>query len=150
MEKGALDLDLSVGYALKRAAVALRAAMDRELRAVGLSVPQYACLRLLAHGTGLSGSELARGAFVTRQSMHVLLRGLQDRGLLARAAAAPRGRALPVALTEAGRDVLTRADEIVAGVERRMTSVLSEGARHRLLADLAACVDALGGPGPDD
>ncbi|WP_174528031.1 hypothetical protein, partial [Micromonospora maritima] len=33
-------------------AVALRAAMDRELRAVGLSVPQYACLRLLAHGTG--------------------------------------------------------------------------------------------------
>lgn len=141
-----MDLDLSVGYALKRAAVALRAAMERELRCVGLSVPQYACLRLLGHGGGLSGAELARGAFVTRQSMHVLLRGLQDRGLLTRAATAPRGRALPVELTESGVEVLARADEIVAGVEGRMTSALSADARRRLRDDLAACVDALGEP----
>jgi len=61
-----VDLDQAVGYTLKRAASALRAAMDAELRSHGLSVPQYACLKLLSQRPGLSNAELARGAFVTR------------------------------------------------------------------------------------
>ncbi|MFI0793804.1 MarR family winged helix-turn-helix transcriptional regulator [Micromonospora rubida] len=86
MAQGVGSLELSVGYALKQAAAALRTAMDVGLRPLGLSVPQYACLELLGQRPGLSAAELARGAFVTRQSMHALLLGLEDRGLLARAA----------------------------------------------------------------
>jgi hypothetical protein len=41
----------------------------------GLTVPQYACLELLDQHSGLSNAELARGAFVTRQSMQRDLRG---------------------------------------------------------------------------
>jgi len=74
----------SVGYVLKQAAAALRAAMDAALRPLELTVPQYACLELLGQRPGLSNAELARGAFVTRQSMNGVLRGLQDRGLLTR------------------------------------------------------------------
>ena len=69
-----VDLDASLGYLLKQAASTLRSSMDAALRPLGLTVPQYACLELLAQRPGLSNSELARGAFVTRQSMNVLLR----------------------------------------------------------------------------
>ncbi|MCA2218811.1 MarR family winged helix-turn-helix transcriptional regulator [Jidongwangia harbinensis] len=143
MTQGVGDLDRSVGYTLKQAAAALRAAMDAELRPLGLTVPQYACLEILGQRPGMSAAELARGAFVTRQSMHAVLLGLAERGLLARAATAPQGRALPTELTDAGRRVLEQASATVAGVERRMTETLTPAARERLRADLAACADAL-------
>ncbi|WP_249998156.1 MarR family winged helix-turn-helix transcriptional regulator [Actinoplanes sp. M2I2] len=138
------DLNFSVGYALKQAAAALRTAMDAGLRPLGLSVPQYACLELLGQRPGLSAADLARGAFVTRQSMHAVLLGLEERGLLERPAVAPQGRALPTQLTPAGRDILSRASRIVAAVERRMTQSLTTEGHQRLRADLAACVAALG------
>jgi DNA-binding MarR family transcriptional regulator len=144
MTQGVGDLDLSVGYALKQAAVALRTAMDTGLRPLGLSVSQYACLELLGQRPGLSAAELARGAFVTRQSMHAVLLGLQERGLLARAATAAQGRALPTELTDEGRRILAEASDIVAATEARMTQAFSADARRRLRADLAACVTALG------
>lgn len=144
MTQGVGDLNRSVGYALKQAAAALRTAMDAGLRPLGLSVPQYACLELLGQRPGLSAADLARGAFVTRQSMHAVLLGLEERGLLARAATAPHGRALPTELTDAGRDILVQASRIVATIERRMTAVLPVDERQRLLADLVACTAALG------
>ncbi|NKY86173.1 MarR family winged helix-turn-helix transcriptional regulator [Nocardia veterana] len=144
MTQEQVDLDSSVGYALKQAAAALRGAMDSALRPLGLSVPQYACLELLGQRPGLSAAELARGAFVTRQSMHTVLQGLQDRGLLARPAAAPHGRALPTQLTDEGARLLTQASRAVAAVEARMIAALPTGHAERLRRDLTACADALG------
>lgn len=71
---------------LKQASAALRAAMDAALRPQQLTVPQYACMELLGQRPGLSNAELARGAFVSRQSMNLVLRGLQERGLVTRPA----------------------------------------------------------------
>jgi len=136
-------LDTAVGYALKRAATALRAAMDEALRPLELTVPQYSCLEVLAQRPGLSNAELARAVFVTRQSMNLVLRGLQDRGLVARASSAPHGRALPSRLTPAGRAQLGTASRAVREVEKRMLGALSAADQSRLLRDLVACVDAL-------
>src|SRR3954452_6407965 len=133
----------AVGYVLKEAAVALRNAMDRVLRPLCLTVPQYACLELLGQRPGLSNAELARGTFVTRQSMNGVLRGLQDRGLVTRPAEAPQGRARPTELTPAGHERLVAASTRVRAVEERMLSGLAETARHRLRDDLASCVAAL-------
>ena len=144
MTQGVGDLELSVGYALKQAAAALRTAMDIGLRPLGLTVPQYACLELLGQRPGVSAAELARGAFVTRQSMHAVLLGLEERGLLARDATAAQGRALPTQLTDAGRRILDEASHIVAATEARMTRALTADARQRIRADLAACATALG------
>lgn len=133
----------SVGYLLKQASSALRNAMDAVLRPLELTVPQYACLELLGQRPGLSGSELARGAFVTRQSMHGVLRGLQDRGLLTRPVQAPHGRALPGLLTDAGRERLRVASTAVRDVERQMLSGLDPSGQGRLRDALAACAAAL-------
>lgn len=133
----------SVGYGLKQAATALRSAMDAVLRPLQLTVPQYACLELLGQRPGLSNADLARGVFVSRQSMNGVLRGLQERGLVTRPSTAPQGRALPTRLTEAGRDALLAASIAVRAVERRMLASLSPEAQRRLSEDLASCVDAL-------
>jgi hypothetical protein len=57
-----VDLDTSIGYALKRTATALRVAMEASLRSLGLSVPQYSCLEILNARPGISNADLARGA----------------------------------------------------------------------------------------
>lgn len=142
-EGGANSLDDEVGYVLKRAAAALRAAMDAVLQPLGLTVPQYACLELLGRHPGLSNAELARGAFVTRQSMNLVLRGLQDRGLLTRPDQVPRGRALPARLTPAGRQALHATRDAVRKVEQRMLAPLSTQAQSGLRETLSTCADAL-------
>lgn len=132
-----------MGYELKRAQAALRAAMDEALRRHGLTVPQYACLELLGLRPGLSNAELARGVFVTRQSMNVVLRGLQDSGLVTRPARAPAGRALPARLTAAGQHKLAAARATVIAIEQRMTDALPPQRAARLLADLGKMAQAL-------
>lgn len=138
-----VDLDTSVGYALRQTVAALRSAMDAALRPLGLSVPQYACLELLGHNPGISSAELARGAFVTRQSMQTVLQALLDRGLLTRPPTAPRGRALPSRLTPAGAQLLARASGVVAEIEHRMLAPLPDGRPAQLRRDLTACATAL-------
>lgn len=138
-------VDESVGYVLKQATTALRSAMDAVLRPLGLTVPQYSCLEVLDQRPGLSGSELARATFVTRQSMHLVLQGLQQRGLLTRAVVAGRGKALPTQLTDAGRAQLRAASLAVRGIEKQMLAPLTPSAQQRLRADLAACAVALTG-----
>ncbi|QKW33020.1 MarR family transcriptional regulator [Actinomadura sp. NAK00032] len=134
------DLELSVGYVLKQVHAAMRAAMDEALRPLDLSVPQYACLELLGQTPGLSNSELARRAFVTRQSMNLVLRRLQERGLLTRPEQAPHGRALPTELSRDGQAILHEASVAVRAVEKQLFSPLSREQQLRLREALAACV----------
>jgi DNA-binding MarR family transcriptional regulator len=132
----AADVTKRLGYRVKRVAAALRGAMDRALREYGLTVPQYACLEFLDQQPGLSNAELARGTFVTRQSMNVVLRGLQDGGLITRPAATDHGRALPAHLTEQGYRRLAAARAAVYAIDQRMTDVVPEQRLAELLADL--------------
>lgn len=135
-----VDLDASVGYALKRAQAALRGAMDGILREHGLTVPQYSCLELLARRPDLSNAELARGAFVTRQATHQLLAGLRSAGLVQ---SSGRGRDERYSPTAEGKRRLKRASRGVAAVEERMLSELSSAERRKLHADLLGCAEAL-------
>lgn len=145
-DRDQVDLDASVGYRLKQAASALRTAMDTVLRPLGLTVPQYSCLELLSQRPGLSNSELARGAFVTRQSMNVLLQGLERDGLVSRPDQAPSGRALPTELTTSGRKKLRAASAIVKTVENQMRAGLTQTDTDQLHVLLASCVAALTAP----
>jgi DNA-binding MarR family transcriptional regulator len=138
-----IDLETSVGYLLKEASSALRAAMEAELRPLGMTITHYSCLELLAQRPGLSNSELARGAFVTRQSMNVLLQSLERDGLVRRADRAPSGRALPTELTAAGRRQLATASAAVRGVEDTMTRGLDQEARRQVVTALRGFAAAL-------
>ena len=120
-----VDLETSLGYLLKEASSALRAAMEEVLRPLGMSVTHYSCLELLAQRPGLSNSELARGAFVTRQTMSVLLQALERDGYVTRPAEASVGKVLPARLTPRGRRSLEKASAAVRSVEARMLADLT-------------------------
>jgi DNA-binding MarR family transcriptional regulator len=135
----AVVLARATGYLLKQVDVALRTEMDRVLRPLGLTTPQYACLEVLAQRPGLSAAGLARATFVTRQTMTVLVRGLEQRGLV-RSRTGGSGRALPVTLTVRGRAVLRPASAAVAEVEARLVGGLGPGQRTALDATLRTCL----------
>lgn len=137
-----------VGYLLKQVDSVLRAKMDEVLRPLGLSVPQYACLELLRAEPGLTGAELARGAFVSRQAMNLVVRGLQDRGLITRPDTAPSGRSRPIELTAAGKALLRSAAGSIGHVESTMVSQLSDRQLLALRSALESCAAALNGNAP--
>ncbi|WP_327105478.1 MarR family winged helix-turn-helix transcriptional regulator [Nonomuraea glycinis] len=139
------DLGRLVGYQLKRVQAVLRAAMDAALREHDLTTPQYICLELLDLRPGLSNADLARDAFVTRQSMNVVLRNLHGAGLVTRPATAPHGRALPLRLTEQGAARLKAARAGMLAVERRLTAHLDARETEVLLAQLSDMAESLSG-----
>ena len=129
-----------VGYLVKRAQQALRQACDEELRAVGVSMSQYAVLRALADHPGASSAGLARLCFVTRQSLQDVLRGLRAADLVTVAERAETGRARPVSLTRTGRARLRAAHLVVLAVEERMLAGVD---RERLAGLLTRCATNL-------
>lgn len=142
-DRAGIDLETSLGYLLKEASSALRAAMEDALRPFGMTVTHYSCLELLAQRPGLSNSELARGAFVTRQSMNVLLQALERDGSVTRPAQAPVGKVLPARLTPRGRRSLEKASAAVRSVEVRMLAGLTEAEQSDAFRILQSMVRSL-------
>lgn len=141
-----IDLDTSLGYLLKEASSALRMAMEQVLRPLGMTVTHYSCLELLAQRPGLSNSELARGAFVTRQSMNVLLQALERDGYVRRPAEAAVGKVLPTQLTARGREHLDTATRAVRSVETRMLAGMTESQQRDAFRSLRSMVRSLTEP----
>jgi len=141
-----VDLETSLGYLLKEASSALRAAMEAVLRPLGMTVTHYSCLELLAQRPGLSNSELARGAFVTRQSMNVLLQTLERDGYVTRPAEAPVGKVLPTRLTPRGRRSLAKASAAVRSVELRMLGGMTEADQLAAYTVLQSMIRSLRDP----
>ncbi len=136
-------LNRSVGYALKQATTALHNAMATSLRPLGLTVPQYSCLELLSQIPQQSNAQLARGMFVTPQSMNDVLRGLQSRELVERPDEPVAGRARPTKLTAEGQAQLARARDALAPIEQRLLANMSAADQEQLLAYLRSITGSL-------
>ena len=132
-----------IGYRLKEVQSLLRSRMEETLRPLGITVAQYVCLEILKSTPGASNAELARQAFVTRQTMNTLLRGLQERGLSERATHATKGRALPTMLTPQGEQMLALATGRIRDVEQQMVGGLSDAKRQELWDLLTICIEGL-------
>jgi DNA-binding MarR family transcriptional regulator len=91
----------------------------------------------------LSNSELARGAFVTRQSMNVLLQTLEREGYVTRPAQAPVGKTLPARLTPRGRASLEKATVAVRSVELRMLAGMTETEQSHAFRILKTMIHSL-------
>jgi DNA-binding MarR family transcriptional regulator len=133
--------DEPLGYLLHRLATSLRAEVtSAALEPVGLSFPQYICMRILAKSPGRSNADLARDVSVSPQAMNMVVRGLQDRGLVSRPASVSSGRSLPAELTRDGVDILKRTDAGVREAERKVLAPL----RPEQRADFKKLLAALG------
>lgn len=133
-------VDQPLGYLLNRVAVALRAELaSAVLEPFDLTFPQYICMRMLLHTPGKSNAELARDHCVSPQAMNIVVRGLQERGLVARPATVSSGRSLPTQLTREGVALLKRTDPGLHEAEQRVLAPLNEEDQRnlwRILAEL--------------
>lgn len=117
--------DAPLGHLLRRLAGVLRPQVSAALGPLGLGLPEFAYLRLLALRPGRTSAELARDTHVTAQAANQLLRRLEALGAVSRPAAATAGRALPAQLTDEGQELLARAERAVASVDDTVLSGLT-------------------------
>ena len=131
--------DGRVGYLLRQANQAFRAAAHAELAPLGLTFPQYSVLSVADAEPRLSGAELARDSMLTPQTANEIISLLAAAGLLERRPDAGDRRLRRMAVTAAGRDLLSRARPAVLAVEQRMTSSLSAADQAALRGWLTDC-----------
>jgi DNA-binding MarR family transcriptional regulator len=117
--------DAPLGYLLHRAGAALRPEVTAALSPLGLTLPEFVCMRILSMYPGMSSAELSRFGNVTPQAMNTVLHRLEDMSVVARPASVPSGRALPATLTGKGRTLLKRAEAAVRGADARILAKLS-------------------------
>ena len=122
--------DAPLGYLLYRVGAVLRPEVSAMLSPLGLTLPEFVCLRLLSMFPGRSSAELSRHSNVTPQAMNTVLRKLEDIGAVERPTSVPSGRALPATLTASGRALLKRAEGAVRIADARILSKLT-GAQQR-------------------
>lgn len=132
-----------LGYLIKRAQQLLRSRMDTELDKIGITTPQYAALSMLEEDPGLSNAELARRCFLTPQTMHKIVLGMADKGLVNREQDPSHGRKINTLLTEQGKDILKQAHRIVRKIESQMTDGISKEEIDNTKAGLEKCIASL-------
>jgi DNA-binding MarR family transcriptional regulator len=143
--------DGRVGYLLRQAHQAFRAAAQAELTALGLTFPQYSVLSVADAEPGLSGAELARDSMLTPQTTNEIITLLVAAELLERRPDKRDKRLRRIHVTAAGRKLVAKARPVVHEVENRMTSSLRAADQARLRRWLTDCVGNLtADPSPAD
>ncbi len=137
--------DQPLGYLLYRVMTNLRPRATAELSPLGLGLPEFVCMRILAAMPGQSNAELARSNNVSPQAMNLVLRGLQDMGAITRPATVSSGRALPAELTGKGEVLLKRAEAAVQRADEQLLSRLTPTQRR----ELKRLLDLIGAQVPD-
>lgn len=140
------DFTQRLPYMARTLSNALSQQLERTLRPHGLTHAQLGALAQLALGpsAGMSGAELAHGADVTAQSMSTAIGSLLDRGLVGRTPHPTHGRVLQVRITDAGTEVLDRAQTATRAVEERAVATLSDRERTELTRLMHQVMDTLG------
>jgi DNA-binding MarR family transcriptional regulator len=124
-------VDDRLGHMVKSLEQELSGAKDAALRPMGLTVPQYSALLVIADTPGISGAELARRCLVTPQTMTTVLGNLTV-----------KGRAMETTITAAGKRLLTRADKKILEVEELLNGQLSKADQQSLRKLLEKCRSA--------
>jgi DNA-binding MarR family transcriptional regulator len=110
---------------LKRAEQAMLQAKSAVLKPVGLTLAQYVALVELDLQPGITAATLARTCLVTPQAMMVVLKQMEEQGLIARSPHPRHPTVLELSITNVGREALHAARERVDPVERRVFDAFS-------------------------
>jgi DNA-binding MarR family transcriptional regulator len=114
-----------LGMLVKRAEQAMVRAKSAVLKSVGLTPSQYVALFELDQQPGITAATLARACLVTPQAMMILLKTMEQQGLITRSSHPRHPSVLELHMTEVGREALHSARERVDPIERRVLGVFS-------------------------
>jgi DNA-binding MarR family transcriptional regulator len=113
-----------LGYLVRQAHAAVRAAMEKALADLDVTPPQFAVLTMVVNYPGVSGAELARLTFLTPQTINVIVRNLVRAGHVEKSADATHGRILRLHATVRGEALLKRCRARVMEIEDRLAGLL--------------------------
>jgi DNA-binding MarR family transcriptional regulator len=108
------------GMVLKHAEQSMLRAKSQALKPAGLTLAQYVALDALDAESGVAAASLARACMVSPQAIMVVLKAMDEQGLIARSAHPRHQNVLELRLTDVGREALHNARELVAPIERRL------------------------------
>jgi DNA-binding MarR family transcriptional regulator len=114
-----------LGMLVKRAEQAMVRAKSAALKSVGLTPSQYVALFELDQQPGITAATLARACLVTPQAMMILLKTMEQQGLITRSSHPRHPNVLELHMTEVGREALHTARERVDPIEQRVFGVFS-------------------------
>jgi DNA-binding MarR family transcriptional regulator len=131
IEYGVLN-DL-VGYALRRAQIAIYEDFETALGPCEITPQRFAALVVIAENSGIAQGTLGRVLGIARSGVVHLVNGLQSRGWVTRAADGDDARTWLLALTPEGRSHLNAVRRRVRAHDRRVSKSLSDAERVQLV-----------------
>lgn len=138
-----LSREASAGYMTAWAARAFAKAVDKRLKAIGLSSGQLAVFFALGEGAALSQATLVRVAAIEQPTMAATLSRMERDGLIARRPDPEDGRSSLISLTPAGVAKMPAVRDAVSSVNAAALSGVDAGEAATLLRLLASVVKAL-------
>jgi len=145
-------LEEHMGWLMSRASHVLGVALTEELAPLGLNLRDYTVLiaaeRAAVEERPRTQLALAQAARLDKSTMVVAVDALEEEGLVERRPDPKDRRARIVVPTDAGRELLARAEGVVLGVEDEVLAGLDAGER-RVLRDLLTRL-VVGRPSADD
>jgi len=131
-----------LGMLVKRAEQAMVRTKSTALKSVGLTPSQYVALFELDRQPGITAATLARACLVTPQAMMILLKTMEQQGLITRSAHPRHPSVLELHMTEVGREALHTARERIEPIERRVFGAFSPKDLVAFRAFLARFIEA--------
>jgi DNA-binding MarR family transcriptional regulator len=131
-----------LGMLVKRAEQAMIRAKSAALKLVGLTPAQYVALVELDQQPGITAATLARACLVTPQAMMILLKTMEQQGLIGRSLHPRHANVLELHMTDVGREALQAARERVDPIEQRVFDAFSAKDLAILRGLLSRFIDA--------
>lgn len=138
------DMYQRPGFLLRRANQISAAVFENACAELGLTQAQYGALAVLASEPDLDQTRLARALGFDKVTMLRVLRGLEERGLVLRAASPTSRKHLALRLTPAGQRLFRRAQAPVQQAYEQLMAPLTSAQQRQLLDLLQRLTGALG------
>ena len=136
-----------LGYALRRAQVAVFGDFIAAFEPLQLRPAQFSALLLIEANPGCKQTDAAEALGIMQPNFVALMDELERRDLAHRAPAKTDRRSYALELTDAGRALLARARIVVADHEARVTTGLDPVETTQLFELLARIERSVGAPG---
>lgn len=135
----------SLGTLVRRAEQAMLRNKNALLKSVGITLAQYVALVELERQPGITAATLSRACVVSPQAIMILLKSMEQQGLIARSVHPRHANVLELNITDVGREALHAARQKIEPTERRVLDAFStkdEKTFRELLSRFAEAFEA--------
>lgn len=101
-------------------------AKNAVLKPVGLTLAQYVALTELEGKQGITAATLSRACLVSPQAMMIVLKNMEEQGLIKRSAHPRHASVLEIHVTDVGKEAMLFGREKVSRVEQQIFAAFSK------------------------